>query len=558
MVRESAPNRTYVVLKPRQPHQGSREALLASLQSQDVGLKLDTEEQAEGSEEQHSSLTGLSVEAEPAGGFDPHQTGSLHGGAHRGAAFKERADWLPELQGSGEVRDRASLRRNSEESSCAHSTGDGPLRPAGVHRSSFRERAATTESHDRGSPRQVRSNGATWPTPESRAPRAVSPMTPELRGGPGRVHEADSMDAGGLAALKMLSEADCLPDEGTVGPSPAEPHPFAVLDGAAASLPLLRRHGSGAYDMSRSAGRVGGSGSGMGSRTLLSPRVRGAVGGSSGLACPPMAALAADHLHERLPPAEPDARIGADRWSGSTLSAEGELAGGSAPGEEVPQARRHVAVRKDSAYAEEEPHMREDASSEDWEVLAAMGRSRSVTFSASTRQRSAEAVGEGKEAFSGSGASDDAGGKQGGRDAAAFAAGMERLSRGQEAAERDDDGDSETSGVSGVSEAMAGVHQADYRRGKRYRKLLKVLTLPSVQRAATNFQWQALLANVAQLLANLVAFVLLTVLLRHEVENINGLVSSKRSIRLVHEIFINLQVGVQLFWVDQVLCVCAL
>ncbi len=57
------------------------------------------------------------------------------------------------------------------------------------------------------------------------------------------------------------------------------------------------------------------------------------------------------------------------------------------------------------------------------------------------------------------------------------------------------------------------------RRGKRFKKLASILGSASVQRAARDFHWQALLANVAQVLSNLVSFILLTLLLHAQVGN---------------------------------------
>ncbi|GIL43455.1 hypothetical protein Vafri_932 [Volvox africanus] len=105
-----------------------------------------------------------------------------------------------------------------------------------------------------------------------------------------------------------------------------------------------------------------------------------------------------------------------------------------------------------------------------------------------------------------------------------------------------DDNASEVSGGSGVSEVLdASTPTADYRRGKRYRKLLKVLESPVVQRAARDFQWQALLANVAQLVTNLLAFILLTVLLQRQARQVETLRSATSVSRLMHESLIIMQ-----------------
>ncbi|GFR41359.1 hypothetical protein Agub_g2042 [Astrephomene gubernaculifera] len=118
---------------------------------------------------------------------------------------------------------------------------------------------------------------------------------------------------------------------------------------------------------------------------------------------------------------------------------------------------------------------------------------------------------------------------------------------GEEAAEDEggldlaDDASDNASG-SVVSEVLdASGPTADYRRGKRYRKLLKVLESPVVQRAAHDFQWQALLANVAQLLTNLTAFVLLTVLLKQQSGHVQRLHAATGVNRLMHEAFIIMQ-----------------
>ncbi|KAG2440500.1 hypothetical protein HYH02_010378 [Chlamydomonas schloesseri] len=105
-----------------------------------------------------------------------------------------------------------------------------------------------------------------------------------------------------------------------------------------------------------------------------------------------------------------------------------------------------------------------------------------------------------------------------------------------------DDAASDVSGVSGMSEAIDHAsHIADYRRGKRYKKLLKVLESPVVQRAARDFTWQALLANVAQLLANALAFVLMTVLMAQQAASVHNLHAASQLNRRMHESFIILQ-----------------
>ena len=60
------------------------------------------------------------------------------------------------------------------------------------------------------------------------------------------------------------------------------------------------------------------------------------------------------------------------------------------------------------------------------------------------------------------------------------------------------------------------------RRGKRLKKLAAMLGNPVVQQAAAAFRWQSLLANGAQVLSNITAFVVLTMLLRAQVRRLSG------------------------------------
>lgn len=102
-----------------------------------------------------------------------------------------------------------------------------------------------------------------------------------------------------------------------------------------------------------------------------------------------------------------------------------------------------------------------------------------------------------------------------------------------------DDTGSVGSAVSGMDDvAGASGHQADYRRGKRFKKLAAILGSATVQRAALNFRWQALLANVMQLLSNLVSFVVLTLLLRAQISAVEDLRAAGRGIVHVHELMI--------------------
>ena len=120
-----------------------------------------------------------------------------------------------------------------------------------------------------------------------------------------------------------------------------------------------------------------------------------------------------------------------------------------------------------------------------------------------------------------------------------------------------DDNASDVSGVSGMSEVIdSASHIADYRRGKRYKKLLKVLESPAVQRAARDFTWQALLANVAQLLANALAFVLMTVLMAQQAANVQNLHSASALNRRMHEAFVVMQVRRRHVRVRVGVCVC--
>ncbi|EFJ49262.1 phosphate acetyltransferase [Volvox carteri f. nagariensis] len=100
---------------------------------------------------------------------------------------------------------------------------------------------------------------------------------------------------------------------------------------------------------------------------------------------------------------------------------------------------------------------------------------------------------------------------------------------------------SQGSAVSGMDEEVGGAaHQADYRRGKRFKKLAAMLGSPLVQRAARDFRWQALLANVAQVVSNLISFVLLTLLLHTQIKSVGRLTYTANGLLLAHELFIDL------------------
>ncbi|KAG2494212.1 hypothetical protein HYH03_007568 [Edaphochlamys debaryana] len=104
-----------------------------------------------------------------------------------------------------------------------------------------------------------------------------------------------------------------------------------------------------------------------------------------------------------------------------------------------------------------------------------------------------------------------------------------------------DDAASQGSGMSGMEEDMTGGgHQADYRRGKRFKKLSAMLGSASVQRAARDFRWQALLANVAQVVSNLISFIMLTLLLHAQVQSVDRLSYTAVGVRYAHELFIEM------------------
>ncbi|EFJ44861.1 hypothetical protein VOLCADRAFT_94889 [Volvox carteri f. nagariensis] len=86
-----------------------------------------------------------------------------------------------------------------------------------------------------------------------------------------------------------------------------------------------------------------------------------------------------------------------------------------------------------------------------------------------------------------------------------------------------------------------GNAQADFRRGKRCRKLLKMLSTPAVQRATLAFRWQALLAIAVQLLANLACFVLLTVLLIRQTRGLSELNNVGQALVSCHDAMLTLQ-----------------
>ncbi|GIL98955.1 hypothetical protein Vretimale_4181, partial [Volvox reticuliferus] len=114
----------------------------------------------------------------------------------------------------------------------------------------------------------------------------------------------------------------------------------------------------------------------------------------------------------------------------------------------------------------------------------------------------------------------------------------------------DDDGSrsnvSNSTGQQSSPAAAAGVAsssaQADFRRGKRCRKLLKMLSTPAVQRATLAFRWQALLAIAVQLLANLACFVLLTVLLVRQTRGLTELNDVGQALVSCHDAMLSLQV----------------
>lgn len=84
---------------------------------------------------------------------------------------------------------------------------------------------------------------------------------------------------------------------------------------------------------------------------------------------------------------------------------------------------------------------------------------------------------------------------------------------------------------------------ADFRRGKRFRKLLKMLSTPAVQRATSTFRWQALIAIAVQLLANLGCFVGLTVLILQQTRGMSELDDAGKALVSCHDALVTLQVG---------------
>ncbi|GLC67719.1 hypothetical protein PLESTF_000598300 [Pleodorina starrii] len=124
---------------------------------------------------------------------------------------------------------------------------------------------------------------------------------------------------------------------------------------------------------------------------------------------------------------------------------------------------------------------------------------------------------------------------------------------GDDGSEQGDDDDGSRSNVSSGNGQASSGHaasasvvsssaQADFRRGKRCRKLLKMLSTPAVQRATLSFRWQALLAIAVQLLANLACFVLLTVLLIRQTRGLTELNDVGQALVSCHDAMLTLQV----------------
>lgn len=118
----------------------------------------------------------------------------------------------------------------------------------------------------------------------------------------------------------------------------------------------------------------------------------------------------------------------------------------------------------------------------------------------------------------------------------------------------DDDDGSRSAGTNSTGQHSGGPNvatacvasssaQADFRRGKRCRKLLKMLSTPAVKKATLAFRWQALLAIAVQLLANLACFVLLTVLLMNQTHGLTELNDVGQALVSCHDAMLTLQVG---------------
>ncbi|GLI64870.1 hypothetical protein VaNZ11_008256 [Volvox africanus] len=130
-----------------------------------------------------------------------------------------------------------------------------------------------------------------------------------------------------------------------------------------------------------------------------------------------------------------------------------------------------------------------------------------------------------------------------GHSAATLAASGQNGSMGPGPMDDPDEVGSQGSGVSGMEDEVGGAaHQADYRRGKRFKKLAAMLGSPLVQRAAQDFRWQALLANVAQVVSNLISFVLLTLLLHTQIKSVGRLTYTADGLLQAHELFIEMVV----------------
>ncbi|GIL45014.1 hypothetical protein Vafri_2438 [Volvox africanus] len=135
------------------------------------------------------------------------------------------------------------------------------------------------------------------------------------------------------------------------------------------------------------------------------------------------------------------------------------------------------------------------------------------------------------------------GGGDHGHSSATLAASGQSGSMGPGPIDDPDEVGSQGSGVSGMEDEVGGAaHQADYRRGKRFKKLAAMLGSPLVQRAAQDFRWQALLANVAQVVSNLISFVLLTLLLHTQIKSVGRLTYTADGLLQAHELFIEMVV----------------
>ncbi|GIL99026.1 hypothetical protein Vretimale_4267, partial [Volvox reticuliferus] len=499
VVKESTPSRTYVVLKPRKPSKGSRAALLRSISGL-AHVRAGTEDETALQRQMQVPVRAEPHDTDHSGALSFQDMVGIVAGTTDAAAddvnlpagfsiMPAAGLWMGPAPS---VRNQALLRYSFDSGGSPDRSRLRTVIPAVLEKDSDGVRrsidAAAVQSQ-RFTAGRVSAMATALPAAGEEHPFGVgsalvirqSPVLNQL-GSPGAVNLSAPMPAAGGMDLKPSTLS---PRTQLVGPAtPLLPLRSGSSGGDAATLGIQdqRKSLTGVSDMTRSSvasAPTSGSDSGSGSK-------KGAAGA------------------RRSSPASP-ATGGRTDWDGL-----GGPRAGASPSAYVSSARSPPRRSKSP------PHK----------------------FRSPSRRLSEKLLYKARQS---SGDTDES---RGGGQQHEHHPPQQQISQGS-ASMADGDGDdnaSEVSAGSAVSEVLdASTPTADYRRGKRYRKLLKVLESPAVQRAARDFQWQALLANVAQLVTNLLAFILLTVLLHRQARQVETLDSATSISRLMHESLIIMQ-----------------